>query len=445
MILPFKIKTIEPIAISSINDRQTWIKEAKYNLFNLKSDQVMVDFLTDSGTGAMSAEQTACLITGDESYAGSASYHNFYSVINDLTDFKYIYPVHQGRAAEKILFSIISDRGRIIPSNSHFDTTRAHIEYTGGEALDLIDESDGNFKGNMDIDKLQKLLKSNNESIPLIMLTITNNTNGGQPVSLNNIKAVSKLACQYNKLFFIDGCRFAENAFFIKRRESYYADYSIKDIVRKIFSYADGMTMSAKKDAIVHIGGWIATSNSDLAKKIEELVILHEGFRTYGGLAGRDLDAIAMGVLSGLQLDYLQYRIQQVQSLGKELLKLGIPLLTPIGGHAIYVDAKEFLPHIISSQFPGHALAVELYIQGGIRSCEIGSLMFGKKGKTPQKELLRLAIPRRVYGKEHLDYVVSIFEKIAKIKHKIKGMKIIQDTGSLRHFTASLDYIESSN
>lgn len=297
----------------------------------------------------------------------------------------------------------------------------------------------------MDIDKLQKLLKSNNEAIPLIMLTITNNTNGGHPVSLNNIKAGSKLACQYNKLFFIDGCRFAENAFFIKRRESYYADYSIKDIVRKIFSYADGMTMSAKKDAIVHIGGWIATSNSDLAKKIEELVILHEGFRTYGGLAGRDLDAIAMGVLSGLQLDYLQYRIQQVQSLGKELLKLGIPLLTPIGGHAIYVDAKEFLPHIISSQFPGHALAVELYIQGGIRSCEIGSLMFGKKGKTPQKELLRLAIPRRVYGKEHLDYVVSIFEKIAKIKHKIKGMKIIQDTGSLRHFTASLDYVESSN
>lgn len=434
---PFKIKTVEPIFFSSKEERKEWLKQAHYNLFNLRSDQVMVDLLTDSGTGAMSAEQTAHLITGDESYAGASSHLYFSNTISDITGFKHIYPVHQGRAAERILFTLLTDKIKIVPNNNHYDTTRANIEFMGAEALDLVDESNDNFKGNMDIEKLKNLLEKQADIIPLIMITITNNTGGGQPVSMQNIKDVSDLARQFNKPFFIDSCRFAENAYFIKTREEGYANTSIEDIAHEIFSYADGMTMSAKKDAIVHIGGWIAANDDELADKIENLLILTEGFKTYGGLAGRDLDAIATGMLSGMEFDYLDHRIGQVKRLGKMLEDVGVPIVSPTGGHAVYVNAKEFLPHIPRNQFPGVALAAEAYIEGGIRGSEIGSLMFGKNAK---KELLRLAIPRRVYGSEHMEHVASTFAKVLKRKDDIKGMKIIKEPQCLRHFSALLDY-----
>lgn len=434
---PFKIKTVEPIFLSSKEEREEWIKQANYNLFNLKSEQVIVDFLTDSGTAAMSAEQTAHLITGDESYAGARSYGYFSNTIGAITGFKHIYPVHQGRAAERILFTLLTDKTKIVPNNNHYDTTRANIEFTGAEALDLVDESNADFKGNMDIAKLKSLLERNADIIPIIMITITNNTGGGQPVSMQNIKDVSNLAKQFNKPFFIDSCRFAENAYFIKTREKGYSDISIEDIVREIFSYADGMTMSAKKDAIAHIGGWLAVNDDKLAEKIENLVILTEGFKTYGGLAGRDLEAIATGMISGLKFDYLEHRIGQVEKLGKLLQEAGVPIVNPTGGHAVYVNAKEFLSHIPPDQFPAAALAVAVYIEGGIRGSEVGSLMFGKNAA---KELLRLAIPRRVYGSEHIEYVASIFAKIVKRKNNIKGMKIIKEPQSLRHFSALLDY-----
>ena len=434
---PFKIKTVEPIFLSSMDERKEWLKQASYNIFNLRSDQVIVDLLTDSGTGAMSAEQTAQLITGDESYAGASSHRYFSDTIGDITGFKHIYPVHQGRAAERILFTLLTDKTKIVPNNNHFDTTRANIEFMGAEALDLVDESNRDFKGNMDINKLEALLEKKADIIPIIMITITNNTGGGQPVSMQNIKDVSNLAKKFNKPFFIDSCRFAENAYFIKTREEGYADTSIEDITREIFSYADGMTMSAKKDAIVHIGGWIAANDDELAAKIENLLILTEGFKTYGGLAGRDLEAIATGMLSGMEFDYLDHRISQVKKLGDMLEDAGVPIISPTGGHAVYVNAKEFLPHIPRDQFPGVALAVEAYIEGGVRGSEIGSLMFGKNAA---KELLRLAIPRRVYGSEHIEYVASTFAKIKKRKNDIKGMKIVREPRCLRHFSALLDY-----
>lgn len=434
---PFKIKTVEPIFLSSMDERREWLKQASYNVFNLRSDQVMVDLLTDSGTGAMSAEQTAQLITGDESYAGASSHRYFSDTIGDITGFKHIYPVHQGRAAERILFTLLTDKTKIVPNNNHFDTTRANIEFMGAEALDLVDDSNKDFKGNMDIKKLEALLEKKADIIPIIMITITNNTGGGQPVSMQNIKDVSNLAKQFDKPFFIDSCRFAENAYFIKTREQGYADTSIEDIAREIFSYADGMTMSAKKDAIVHIGGWIAANDDELAAKIENLLILTEGFKTYGGLAGRDLEAIATGMLSGMEFDYLDHRISQVKKLGKMLEDAGVPIIGPTGGHAVYVNAKEFLPHIPRDQFPGVALAVEAYIEGGVRGAEIGSLMFGKNA---EKELLRLAIPRRVYGSEHIEHVASTFAKIKKRKNEIKGIKIVREPQCLRHFSALLDY-----
>ena len=397
----------------------------------------MVDFLTDSGTNAMSAEQTAHLITGDESYAGASSHKHFFETINKITGFKNIYPVHQGRAAERILFTLLATKNKIIPNNNHYDTTRANIEVTGAEALDLVDESEENFKGNMDIKKLESLLQKHADSIPLIMITVTNNTGGGQPVSMRNIKDVSQLAKKFNKPFFIDSCRFAENSYFIKTREQGYSNISIEAIALEMFSYADGMTMSAKKDAIVHIGGWIAANDDKLATKIENLLILTEGFKTYGGLAGRDLEAIATGMKEGLKLNYLQHGIGQVQRLGDQLTEIGVPIITPPGGHAVYIDAKNFLPHIPSSNFPAIALAVALYIEGGVRTAEIGSLMLGKHA---QKELLRLAIPRRFYSQEHIDYITTIFAQIIKNKDSIKGIKITEEPECLRHFSASLDY-----
>ena len=444
IIEPFKIKSVEPIKLNTIEQRNKLLKEAFYNLFLLKSKDVIIDLLTDSGTGAMSTNQWAAIMRGDESYAGSNSFKYFYDTINELFGFEHIIPTHQGRAAERILFTTLCKEGDIIPSNSHFDTTRANIEFQGAVALDLVPDEYKDtqsyfpFKGNIDISKLEEVLKNNN-NIPLIMLTITNNTGGGQPVSMKNIADVSRLAKIYNVPLYLDACRFAENAYFIKLREKEYANETIENIVKKMFSYADGCTMSAKKDAIANIGGFLCTNNKDLSNKQKELLILTEGFPTYGGLAGRDLEAIADGLKEVISEDYLHYRIISTKYLGDKLNEYGIPILLPTGGHAVYIDAKIMLPHIPQKEFPGQALACELYLEGGIRSSEIGSLMFGKGEKSfaPQ-ELVRLAIPRRTYTQSHVDYVIEIIRNVYDRREKIKGLEIVEAPKFLRHFSAKL-------
>ena len=444
IIEPFKIKSVEPIKLNTIEQRNKLLKEAFYNLFLLKSKDVIIDLLTDSGTGAMSTNQWAAIMRGDESYAGSNSFKYFYDTINELFGFEHIIPTHQGRAAERILFTTLCKEGDIIPSNSHFDTTRANIEFQGAVALDLVPDEYKDtqsyfpFKGNIDISKLEEVLK-NNKNIPLIMLTITNNTGGGQPVSMKNIADVSRLAKIYNVPLYLDACRFAENAYFIKLREKEYANETIENIVKKMFSYADGCTMSAKKDAIANIGGFLCTNNKDLSNKQKELLILTEGFPTYGGLAGRDLEAIADGLKEVISEDYLHYRIISTKYLGDKLNEYGIPILLPTGGHAVYIDAKIMLPHIPQKEFPGQALACELYLEGGIRSSEIGSLMFGKGEKSfaPQ-ELVRLAIPRRTYTQSHVDYVIEIIRSVYDRREKIKGLEIVEAPKFLRHFSAKL-------
>lgn len=445
---PYRTKTVEPIIISSLEQRKKWIQDAKYNLFNLKSEQIIIDLITDSGTSAMSAQQTSLLITGDEAYAGASSFYRFKSTVEDLTGFKYIFPTHQGRAAERLLFSVLGGPGKIIPNNTHFDTTRANIEFTGATALDLPKVSNDNyFAGDIDLKNLDLLLEKNNGKIPLVMITITNDTGGGKPVSLENIQQVRKICDKYHKPLFIDGCRFAENAFFIKRMEKAYSKHSIKSIVQKVFSLADGMTMSAKKDGLAHIGGWIAFNNQELLDDIESLLILTEGFRTYGGLAGRDLDVIAKGLQEVIQEEYLESRINSTAILGEMLEKIGIPTIKPYGGHAIFIDAKKFLPEIKPLEYPAQALGIELYIQGGIRAGEIGSLMFGKKPNTDREvaakeELLRLALPRRMYHKSHFNYIAEVFGYIFKNKNNIKGLKIIKEPKYLRHFSAELKPID---
>ena len=444
IIEPFKIKSVEPIKLNTIEQRNKLLKEAFYNLFLLKSKDVIIDLLTDSGTGAMSTNQWAAIMRGDESYAGSNSFKYFYDTINELFGFEHIIPTHQGRAAERILFTTLCKEGDIIPSNSHFDTTRANIEFQGAVALDLVPDEYKDtqsyfpFKGNIDISKLEEVLK-NNKNIPLIMLTITNNTGGGQPVSMKNIADVSRLAKIYNVPLYLDACRFAENAYFIKLREKEYANETIENIVKKMFSYADGCTMSAKKDAIANIGGFLCTNNKDLSNKQKELLILTEGFPTYGGLAGRDLEAIADGLKEVISEDYLHYRIISTKYLGDKLNEYGIPILLPTGGHAVYIDAKIMLPHIPQKEFPGQALACELYLEGGIRSSEIGSLMFGKGEKSfaPQ-ELVRLAIPRRTYTQSHVDYVIEIIRNVYDRREKIEGLEIVEAPKFLRHFSAKL-------
>lgn len=444
IIEPFKIKSVEPIKLNTIEQRNKLLKEAFYNLFLLKSKDVIIDLLTDSGTGAMSTNQWAAIMRGDESYAGSNSFKYFYDTINELFGFEHIIPTHQGRAAERILFTTLCKEGDIIPSNSHFDTTRANIEFQGAVALDLVPDEYKDtqsyfpFKGNVDISKLEEVLK-NNKNIPLIMLTITNNTGGGQPVSMKNIADVSRLSKIYNVPLYLDACRFAENAYFIKLREKEYANETIENIVKKMFSYADGCTMSAKKDAIANIGGFLCTNNKDLSNKQKELLILTEGFPTYGGLAGRDLEAIADGLKEVISEDYLHYRIISTKYLGDKLNEYGIPILLPTGGHAVYIDAKIMLPHIPQKEFPGQALACELYLEGGIRSSEIGSLMFGKGEKyfAPQ-ELVRLAIPRRTYTQSHIDYVIEIIRNVYDRREKIKGLEIVEAPKFLRHFSAKL-------
>jgi tryptophanase len=454
IIEPFRIKMVEPLKMTTAKEREVILKAAHHNLFLIKAKDILIDLLTDSGTGAMSARQWAKMIEGDESYAGCNSYYELEEVVKDLTGMKHIFPTHQGRASERMLFHILGGDGIIIPNNTHFDTTRANIEYTKAQALDLVIEegkkpqSDHPFKGNMDLDKLEKLFKENEgkNNIPICLLTITNNSGGGQPVSLENIKETSKLCKKFNIPFFLDACRFAENAYFIKLREKGQEKRSVKEICQEIFSYADGFTFSAKKDAIVNIGGLLCLNNDELAGKIQNLEILTEGYPTYGGLAGRDLAAMAQGLREVVEEDYLEYRITSTAYLGKKLLEIGIPLLTPIGGHAVYVDAKSYLPHIPPEQLPGQALACELYLEGGIRSVEIGSFMFGKteNGKfiASPMELLRLAIPRRVYTQSHVDFVIEVFERVHAKKDQIKGVKIVEEPPFLRHFSAKLEMLD---
>ena len=445
IIEPFKIKSVEPISINTEKERQKIIKDADYNLFLVNSRDVIIDLLTDSGTGAMSSEQWAGIMRGDESYAGSNSFQRFNETVKDIFGFQYVIPTHQGRAAEKILFEVICKKGDIIPSNAHFDTTRANIEFQEAIAKDLIPDrfkdtqSEHPFKGDMDIGKLKNLIDKHLNKIPIIMMTITNNTGGGQPVSMSNIREVSRIAKEHNIPLYIDACRFAENAYFIKQREDGYSDKPIEDIVAEIFSYADGCTMSAKKDGISNIGGFLCTNDEELSNRKKDLLILTEGFPTYGGLAGRDLEAIAIGLREAMDIDYLNYRITSTSYLGRKIHDYGIPILMPPGGHAIYIDAGLFLPHISKEQFPGQALACALYLKGGIRSSEIGSLMFGRNAS---HELVRLAIPRRTYTQSHIDYVIEIIKEVYDQRENIKGLKIIKEPKFLRHFSAKLTIIE---
>jgi len=446
IIEPFRIKAVEPIRMTTREERLRLIKAADYNLFALHSDDVLIDLLTDSGTSAMSAEQQAALLRGDESYAGSPSFFRFEAAVKDLMAFKHIIPTHQGRAAEAILFSILGGPGRRVPSNTHFDTTRGNIEATGAEGFDLViaegldPTSLHPFKGNMDLDRLQAFLAEHGEAVPCVMLTVTNNAGGGQPVSLANIRAVARIAHAHKKPFIIDGCRFAENAYFIKMREPGQGDRPVKDIVRDMFALADGMTMSAKKDAFANIGGWLALNDDDLAQAARNRLILTEGFPTYGGLAGRDLEAIAQGLTEIIDEDYLRYRLRSCAYIGERLEALGVPVVKPTGGHAVFVDARRLLPHIPPLQYPGQALAVALYIEGGIRSCEIGTVMFGMKPDGTEApasmDLVRLAIPRRVYTQSHADYLIEVFEELVTGKDSLRGMAISWQPSAMRHFTA---------
>ena len=453
IIEPFKIKSVEPIKFTTKEERAKLLQEAFYNVFLLKAEDVLIDLLTDSGTSAMSSKQWSGVMDGDEAYAGSKSFYRFEETVRKITGFKHIIPTHQGRAAEKILFTIIGGPGKYIPNNTHFDTTRANVEFTGAEAIDLLNEVGKNpsekadFKGNMDIEALEKFINEKKpENIPCVMITVTNNSGGGQPVSMQNIKDVRKICDKYGLPLIIDACRFAENAYFIKKREKGYQNKSLIEIAQEMFSYADGATMSAKKDALVNIGGFLALNDNDLAMKCRNLLIVTEGFVTYGGLAGRDLEAIAQGLLEVLDEHYMQYRIRSVEYLGENLLKAGVPIVEPPGGHAIYIDAKRMLPHIPPEQFPGQSLVCELYIEGGIRSVEIGSVMFGKYDKNgkhiaPPMELVRLAIPRRVYTQSHIDYVIEAIDEVNKKKNELKGYRIIYEAPMLRHFTAKFEKI----
>ena len=449
---PFRIKMVEPIELIDQEARENSLKRAGYNLFALNAEEIFIDLLTDSGTGAMSQGQWSALMLGDESYAGSRSYQRLEKSISHIFGFKYFVPTHQGRAAENILCSVLLKENQSVPSNTHFDTTDANIRARKANPVNLvIDEAyqprnQHPFKGNMDLEKLQNfIVQTGVENIPFGMLTITNNAGGGQPVSMENIRLVSKIYKEHKIPFFIDACRYAENAYFIKLREPGFQDKSTLLIAQEIFSYADGATMSAKKDAHVNIGGFFAMNDHDLYQMAGNELILREGFLTYGGLAGRDLDAIAVGLDEGLDERYLDYRLNQTAYLAQKLIDVGIPVIEPPGGHAVYVDAKTLFPHIPQSEFPAQALSVELYLEGGVRTVEIGSVMFAHPDPGsgtmiyPQLELVRLAIPRRVYTQSHLDYVVKIFMDITKKKEEIKGLKITYAPELLRHFTARFE------
>jgi len=454
IIEPFRIKSVEPIYFNTKEERIQILEKAFFNLFHIHSKDVLIDLLTDSGTSAMSSNQWAGIMQGDESYAGSPSFFRFEKTIQDITGMPLVIPTHQGRAAEKILFSVLGGKGKYFVSNTLFDTTRANIEVTGAEGVDLLcaegklPSVPAPFKGNMDTEALKAFIAEKGaENIPLCILTVTNNSGGGQPVSMENIRTVKNICQENNIPLFIDACRFAENSWFIKQREEGYADKTVKEIAHELFSYAEGCTMSAKKDAFANIGGFLAMHDEDLALQCRNLLIITEGFPTYGGLAGRDLEAIAIGLEEVLDENYLQYRIRSIEYLTAKLIEAGVPVMQPAGGHAVYLDAKEMLPHIPPSQYPAQALAGALFLEGGIRSVEIGSLMFGKydenKNLIPSRmELVRLAIPRRVYTQSHIDYVAEVIIEVYKNKANIKGLQITEEAPTLRHFTAKLKPIQ---
>ena len=445
IIEPFRIKTVEPIRQTTRQEREAALQTAGYNLFLLKAEDVLIDLLTDSGTGAMSSQQWAGMMQGDESYAGARSFYKFEAAVREITGFKHILPTHQGRAAERILFGNILEKDDIVPNNTHFDTTRANVEYRRAAALDLpIPEAAQPqfihpFKGNMDLAALERTLAEDADHIPLVMLTVTNNSCGGQPVSMANIRAASVICREHGIPFFLDACRFAENSWFIKIREEGYAGRTPLEIAQEMFSYADGATFSAKKDGISNIGGFLAMNDDDLARRCKNMLILSEGFPTYGGLAGYDLEAIAVGLHEALDQDYLRYRIRSVEYLGNVLTENEIPIVQPPGGHAIYIDALAMLPHIPQSEYPAWALSLVLYLEGGIRSVEIGSIMFGHQpdgSELPASmELVRLAFPRRVYTQSHVDYLAEVLLYVNSVKERIRGVRIVEAPEVLRHFT----------
>ena len=439
VIEPFRIKSVEPLRRTTPEQREHYLREAGYNLFGIRASDILIDLLTDSGTSAMSTEQWAAMMRGDESYAGSESFYRFERAVRKLTGFRHAIPTHQGRAAERILFSILCKSDHVVPNNTHFDTTRANIEAQGAEAVDLPLPSAKDtqagfpFKGNMDTDALERLIReTGRERIPLVMITVTNNSGGGQPVSMANLEAVREITMRHRIPLYLDACRFAENAWFIKRDEPGYANWTPEQIAQKMFSLADGCTFSAKKDAFANIGGFLCGNDDRLAEQETNLLILTEGFPTYGGLAGRDLEAIAVGLDEVLQPEYLEYRIASTAYLGRHIADHGVPIVEPPGGHAVYIDAGRMLPHIPRPQFPGQSLAVELYRHAGVRSVEIGSVMFGDNA---QHELLRLAIPRRVYTQSHIDYLVEAILEVNQRKDSLRGFEIVSQPRHLRHFT----------
>jgi tryptophanase len=446
IIEPFRIHSVEPIRLTTVAQREAALEAAGYNLFNLHADDVLIDLLTDSGTGAMSRDQWAAIQHGDESYAGSPSWFAFLESVQALFPFKHVIPTHQGRAAEKILFSVVGGPGKVVPNNTHFDTTRANVEATGAEAVDLVipegrdPTAEHPFKGNMDVAALDRFLIEHKGNVPVVFVTVTNNSGGGQPVSLENLRAVREVCTRHGVPLFLDACRFAENAWFIKLREPGQGDRSIPDIVREMASLADGMTMSAKKDGLANIGGWLALDDDVVAEQCRNLLILTEGFPTYGGLAGRDLEAIAQGLREVVDEDYLRYRIRSTAYLGEALDAAGVPLVKPFGGHAVYLDARRLLPHIPPLEYPGQALAIALYREGGIRGCEIGSVMFGRHPDGSESaapmELVRLAIPRRTYTQSHVDYVIEVVRLVAAKAAELRGVRIVDQPPALRHFTA---------
>lgn len=450
---PYKVKMVESIKRSTLEQRKKWIKKAHYNLFNLSSDKVFIDLLTDSGTGAMSDRQWSALMSGDESYAGSKSFLMLKKTVTKITGYKYFLPTHQGRAAENVLFSVLVKEGNIIPGNSHFDTTKGHIEFRKATAVDCsIDEAFNTtdqhpFKGNIDLKKLKKVFDDNPGNVPFVVFTVTCNTSGGQPVSMENIKAVSELCKSYNIPLIFDAARFAENAYFIKKREKDYENISIKKIAKELFSYGDGMTMSAKKDGLVNMGGFIALNNEEVYKQASVYNIMYEGFLTYGGMNGRDMAALAVGLDEATEFDYLESRIEQVAYLGKKLIEFGVPVLQPIGGHAVFLDANKFVPTIPREEYRAQALAIELYIVGGIRGVEIGTVLadrdpFTRKNRYPELELVRLAIPRRTYSLNHMKYIAAVLKNVYDSRNEAKsGYKIIDEAPIMRHFTVKFKKI----